>query len=592
MELATRTIFCPTLATAPVVGAPHGYGAWSQAAEYDDFVLTGGGRPSKPTSLRIGRDENFLYVSIRCAEPNTREFGRMHKPGRRLSWVGQSSEHVSILLDHRHGHLGHTAIKFEPTGRLTCVERTETYAQRLDPTLDRLNITETPLDEFFADNHVTVDPDEAWTVQMALPFSSRNIPAPDDASVWGFQVVRWTSYPVHRGPVREKAFPGPFRGVFEESALCPGPGHAPTEAVSFADMIFREDVPRVVSLELDDLIIGWNHARAAFTAPPDTGGTVALGWSSGNPDVGEPRRGRASLSRDDSGRLAAEFDVAVDPHPRTMELGLDLTDSRGRCLWRAQFPMSAMSGMIRVGHAYRGERGAVDVAPDRADPDFRMKFSAYISSRQRRFTRSNTALGAPSDYTVQSADGSVVFDLMQAGALTRIADHVYDICDNDRDRILGASFLIGQRAFLREGAVFEQPALYQLDPLSNLRLGAGHCANFSKCLTAVLNRMKCEATGRPHQAYEIGVGGHVMVFVRYRGDFAVLDAMYCTIFMNESNTDLATLAEMRANPSLMHRVDPYHAELLQTFDRSVIDDFDPTEWGDAWHTYPTGAPRE
>jgi len=54
-------------------------------------------------------------------------------------------------------------------------------------------------------------------------------------------------------------------------------------------------------------------------------------------------------------------------------------------------------------YRYKGEGKENIESPDRKDPDFLRKKEDFIAGRQFPFHRTNTALGAPSDFTWKAA---------------------------------------------------------------------------------------------------------------------------------------------------------------------------------------------
>ena len=178
--------------------------------------------------------------------------------------------------------------------------------------------------------------------------------------------------------------------------------------------------------------------------------------------------------------------------------------------------------------------------------------------------------GASSDFTLESGDGSVQFNLMDPACVKGMATYVHDCYDNDTDRLLGMMFFAGQTAMMRAHTAYDPDASHRLETLSLLRFGSGYCGHMSRVMAAILNEMEVGDTGRRHRARSFGIGGHALVLVEYRGDYAILDSKHLTLYYRLDNTDLATLKELRAEPEIARRVYPYCMPALMTFNMDHI----------------------
>jgi len=230
-------------------------------------------------------------------------------------------------------------------------------------------------------------------------------------------------------------------------------------------------------------------------------------------------------------------------------------------------------GSLPLHYLHKGETDGPVADPDPSDPDFLVKKACWIAARQHRFYRRNTKQGAPSDFTLESADGSARFNLMDPKCVTEMAQYVYDSYDNDADRLLGMMFFAGQPALMRAHTAYDPGASHRLETLSLLRFGSGYCGHMSRVMATILNEMEVGDTGRRHRARNFGIGGHALVLVEYRDDYAILDPTHPSLYYRLDNSDLATLKEYREQPEIGRRADPSHMPALMTFNRDHIPEY-------------------
>jgi hypothetical protein len=190
--------------------------------------------------------------------------------------------------------------------------------------------------------------------------------------------------------------------------------------------------------------------------------------------------------------------------------------------------------------------------PEPGTREFMDKKRRYILNRLPEFERATTAQGAPSDFVLRSRDGSVSFNLMEAGALSRIATFLHDLFDNENDRLLGATFFVHQPA----GMVYsnlETQLVHQLTPLSLLRFGSAQCCCHAAVLMGIVEKMEINETGRCYRCRRIGLEGHVITAVDLDGRLALLDPSVGRFFYLWDDRTLATALEIAADLSLADR---------------------------------------
>ena len=220
------------------------------------------------------------------------------------------------------------------------------------------------------------------------------------------------------------------------------------------------------------------------------------------------------------------------------------------------------------------------VAPERPDPsapDFPAKKREFIVRTLPRFVRRTTAQGAASDFVVEAEDGTVVFNLMEPGVLSKMAEYVRATFDNDEDRLLGCAFMINQPAFMTYVNRTSVHVAGGMSPLSVLRFGSAQCGGFSAVCLAVVQRMNSESDG-PFDGMMLNSPGHTMTAVKAPGGHVIIDASVGNVFYVEDNSRLATLDELLDSPQLAARSEmhaPHYFERREKvfFSRSAGGEF-------------------
>jgi hypothetical protein len=93
-----------------------------------------------------------------------------------------------------------------------------------------------------------------------------------------------------------------------------------------------------------------------------------------------------------------------------------------------------------------------------------------------------------------------------------------------------------------------------LTPLSQLRLGGGHCYSRAAIGAGIANEMTDPATGGKHLAWPTLVLGHVVTAIQRGDDVVFVDPSFGHFFYNAGNTTLATARELEVNSELVSRV--------------------------------------
>ena len=285
-------------------------------------------------------------------------------------------------------------------------------------------------------------------------------------------------------------------------------------------------------------------------------------------------------------RAAIPFVFPFDPQEwKYQHLYLSIHNKAGARLWAGTYRIGYETGWMLHIDDHREGPAVANPAPE--DPEFFRKKRAYIIRSLPKFVRKTTAQGAPSDFTLEAADGSIQFDLMRAGALQRMADYIYDCYDNDLDRLLGATMFIHQRALVAYAHVPTSLAT-RMSPLSIIRLGNAQCGSQAEALCGILEKMRCAATGKPYRTRNVTYFAHVVAVAEFGGKWVHLDPSLGRYYFLPGNTILASMEELIAEPALATEQSPYLVEMLRKTQKTDMPFYGHTESG----IWPPGAPEE
>ncbi len=490
------------------------------------------------TRVAALRDAKHLFVAIECLEP---EMPRVHRfvpkgapkgeavvvPGV-MPRVLTTDDHVTLFLDQRHDKTTYYDLALNVNGAARAHRSTAAMGWTVLPGMDYLEL------EGLRWEHAVWAGKDRWRAAFRVDLAGIGVDPARQPTV-GFNVVR-----------------GRHIDVLTHQ--------------SWADVVSVSAVP---GLALGDLYLGDSGVtvRSIDWGALEYGDdTVTLALAGGARDrevelratVAERDGKYSAATRSRAVRLAAggkaqaraAFEV---PFNLTgLVVTLELADrASGELLYRAAWPLRS-HGDLRVGRPHeQAAKGAPNPAPD--DPRFHEKKVRFILSRLPKFRRRTTAQGAPSDFTLESEDGTVVFNLMEPGALRRIGDWISGLFGDDNDR-LAAAALFTNDDWVTVHAGPRTPMQDHLTPLSMLRLGGGHCYSRAVIGAGVVREIVEAATGKRHEAWPCLVLGHVITAVRRGGDWVLIDPTFGHFFYNRDNTDLATAAELEADPSLVARV--------------------------------------
>ena len=153
--------------------------AWRDAAVIDTFFETvfGDNRaPSVKTVARVGYDEKYFYLGVRCDDPDPR---KIRAPYVDRDNVFGTDDNVAIFLDTRNDRRSAQEFRVNPRGI------------QGDAVFNDANGNEDFSPDFYYDTAARILAD-GWTAEVRIPLSSLRFPR-SDPQTWG--IIVWRNYP-------------------------------------------------------------------------------------------------------------------------------------------------------------------------------------------------------------------------------------------------------------------------------------------------------------------------------------------------------------------------------------------------------------
>lgn len=532
---------------------------WNEAADVGSFFLErleDGFDAS--TRAAIAHDGANLYVRFECkGAPGRTTFAK--------NWY--HADTVELFLDPTHDHRRYLQLAITAGGHCAGSENT----RPLDSMRWEHKQTSTALKDGTWRGQSAAS-DDGWRAQFSVPFAllGRN---EGSAQTLGINFFHHTCGGEWTHAIWNATYAGPHAPwAFGQLALDEAPA-AHVEQVDLGEIRLWDNR-------------GTLYVRNLSGSPLDAKLSVRI--DNGEKEEEDFHRSERAVmlgAGSECQRVAFEFPFNPEDY-RWQHLHLELAGANGEPIWNATYRFGRGQGwLLQIDDRREGPEVS---NPDADDPDFMRKKRLYIIRRLPRFARKTTAQGAPSDFTLEAEDGSVLFDLMQPGALQRIADYIYSRYENDTDRLLGANFFVHQPAVMTY-ANSPTTLAGALSPLSILRLGAAQCCCFAAALAGVIEKMRCEETGKPYRATRVGVPGHVTTVVEFRGKRVHLDPSVGRFYYLRDNRTLASMEDLLADPALASRAGRH----LEAFHKKASEDADaPTFYRPERGVWPQGAPAE
>ena len=514
------------------------------------FSRADGGRGVRDASMTIRWDEDQLSLSIRVEGAQTLGFSDQDR----------EMERVHLAIDTAHNHQGFyhflavlggaRGARFD--GLRASWREAASGIQTLFKNLSTEN--HTALEEVPVDWEATFNesPDR-YQVTCVVPWSSVGLDGSELPPVIGLNV--WID---SRRPHYAQVF------------LAPPRHRLPADPFSFADLYLHDSPVAVHAVDFGVPTWGENLGSAELANRTGHDAEVVFqarcvgGMERKTVDC-EP----VTATLPARGQARALFPFFIDPaekmtsgSPQRLLLSASIAD---RTHFLGEW-LPTYCGTMSVYQKYGG--GEEDHQnPGPGDEDFLNRKIRYICAKLPRLERRTTRDGAASDFVVRSEDGSVEFNLMKEGVLDEMGDTIAGLFDSDLDRILGMFYLAQDPQMARHmsgGHRFMSGA----GPLSvlrgNLAGGGGNCGYHSRAFAGMASHLKIN--GKRLRAHTVGIYGHVITAVEWRGSKALMDADVGHFFLTADGTDLATIEEFRNNPGVLTTAGPGELARYFTFD--------------------------
>jgi hypothetical protein len=511
------------------------------------------------TRAVVACDSRALYVHFQCECVPARP---------RVVSQFYHSDSVELFLDPAHDHYHYLQLSICADG--TCVGSRRTRPLDSQRWEHKGKVDERPLGKWVGEANISKS---GWSALFTIPFETLEIDSAL-ATTLGFNLGRQRCDGMWEYTIWNQTHSGPHAPwAFGQLAL----GTLPAVSVEQVDL---------GELHLWE---NWGELRIMNRAQQTADLTLEITVRSGAnvEQLCFSDSVHAMLTKDDAG-ISVPFSFPFDPQDyRWQQLELKLSDNTRNIFWQARylFGRGWPGWLLQIDDRREGPPAE---NPDASDPDFMAKKRTYIIRRLPRFLRKTTAQGAHSDFTLEASDGSVQFDLMKAGALQRIADYIYARYDTDVDRLLGATYFIHQTAVMTY-ANAPSELVSSLGALSILRFGSAQCCCSAAALVGLLEKMKCDASGRPYRGTRVGIPGHVTTVVEFQGKRVHLDPSVGRFYFLRDNCTLASMEELLAEPELARRAGAHLEEFHRTAAQSPGM---PVFYRPDCGIWPPGAPAE
>jgi len=517
--------------------------AWFDTPTVEDLSYVRTQTPGgPPTRVAIFRDKTQLFVAFDCIEPamnrvnrlvpRDAEKGRVEILPDIMPRTLDYDENVKVLLDDAHDKTVFYGLQVNINGARHQVH----YVTAMNWTVFATS-TYREMEGLLWESDV-VESENGWRAAIKIDLGSvgRDL---DAQPTMGLELVRlrnvecWKAYA--------------WSDLIHQS-------HA--NAAAFGDLYLADTGAAVTRIDWGDRESGRNRMKVTVASSKPRKVMLKVKAHDreglqGAPYEAETESAAVEIPAGGEAVLEADYLLPWD-HPR-MFFTLEVVDvDSGESLYRAQYPLRD-HGDVRVRKPYArvSREGAENPKP--GDERFHEKKAEWILTRLPKFTRKTTAQGAPSDFTLAAEDGSVTFNLMETGALKRIADYISTLFEEDTDRLV-ATAIFTNDDWVTVHAAPRVGMQRHLTPLSELRLGGGHCYSRAVIGAGIVNELIDPATGENHEAWPTLVLGHVITAISRGEDYTFIDPSFGHFFYNADNTDLATSAELAANHELITRV--------------------------------------
>ena len=519
---------------APATGQPQALG---DAAGQQETL------PGQQTEVRVCHAEGVLYVGFRCLESAMAQRRQPEEKEGEPAEAQKPIDSLQLYFSPANDHTRYYRLVIDTSGGTRLFAG---YALRGEFPRDRVtNEQELFRGPSFACE--VAEEEAAWTGEVAIPASALDLEGNLTGQVWGFDVVRMRT-------------PEPA----ETSAWSFEPGRTDVFPAEFGELFFGQRPVEVTGVDLGQPHWGENAARVTVTnrlAGSSKVRVLAQVFLPVEEVVCDRYEEVVALRGGETRPLAVPYRLSwrgrwpvYAEYCQRLSLRLENAESRD-LFYLTSYPVAFDEG-VKPSERYGEGRDALDPAP--GDPEFVARKRAFIIGRIPRFRRLGRREGATSDFVLAADDGSIRFDLMEEGAMQRIADWLFGLFDTDTDRMLGAIYFVHQRSVTCHSGFLSR--MGPMTSLSVLRRGGGLCDSRAQVLASILSLMKCEATGERYRTHCLGLKGHVVCAVeavaepKGPADHWVLDPDVGVFYFTWDNSRFATLGELRQDRGLCYRM--------------------------------------
>lgn len=489
----------------------------------DDFRDIFGRKGRRDGTVTVSQDSDSLFVSVKVSGV---------RPGS-LDEKDQAMERVHLAIDAEHGHQKFHHFSVSLAGERRGWFEISTHIQKLFKHLATNHYAEIRKLDGESWSADIISKKNGYEVEFFIGMDALDIALGNQSPVLGINV--WLE---GRRPHYEQVF------------LCPPRWHLPADPFNFADLYLDGGDVKIEEIDFGAPTWGMNTARVTFVNSSETNRLAGIHATNRLNTIRSAARGYDALAFIPAGgKDTVEVDYLVEPSVKmsNQTIGFQATH-RGEVIYTGEWQVSYM-GPISVYERFGVERRNSPNRTSVRDKNIAPKIDE-ICLRLPRFDRLTTRDGAASDFVLRAEDGSAEFNLMAEGVLDRIGEYIHGLFDNDLDRVLGMFWLACQPSVLRHMS-FGHRIMNGAGPLTiirgNFAGGGGNCGFHARAFTGMMQHLRIG--GKPMSANVIGVWGHAIAAIGWRGSKALVDPDVGHLIFTRDG-DLATISEFLAYPSL------------------------------------------
>lgn len=514
-SIIPRESLTRSLVSLPLARTPFGPedDVWRTLPQQSNFKrMSDGGLASQRTQVCVCHDKQFLYVRFECSESSG--------PRLRIQsmTMGLGGDRVELLLDAKHEHRQFLRFQVNPHNKRGC-QLCEVVPSRV--LWDREFHVEPAEIEW--QSAVTIQP-LGWLATVFVPLESLGLDPDERSCVWGLNFVR------HR---------------FVESpeiTIWNHEGQDPYTPWAFGDLYFERRPLVIEQIDLGSLsLAGENlaHVQLRNLEGAERTYTVEISTHSGSQD-GLFRSSAAEVQLPARGTEVADIPYSFDSREtKRHALRLKVSD-QGRIIYDTRYCLGEERGLPLYFAPIAGKEE--DAAPVQS-------MTEAVLSKLPRLRRATTREGAPSDFCLVDAQAELQINLMEPGAVAKLADVISSRFETDEERLVAACLLVHQPAMLTRARERVEALSSALGPLSAIRFGMGGPRTFAHVALGLIEKVK-DSEGNAFAGQVLYCGRHALVLVSRGEHHVVLDPCAGRVFRRPEDDRLVTFEELLEEPEL------------------------------------------